>query len=138
MKYARGRCSAFAAGAISAIIAVACVFSCLSAPVADALLPESWETAAKTSDGDWYLEESGLDAVAEYVRSWLRSDSYDFSALADDPVVVAVIDSGVNTSHDIFGGDGACHDVLFRDATGEIVATGLATMCCSGTRPGRS
>ncbi|HIU98495.1 MAG TPA: S8/S53 family peptidase [Candidatus Limadaptatus stercoripullorum] len=121
MKYARGRCSAFAAGAISAIIAVACVFSCLSAPVADALLPESWETAAETSDGDWYLEELGLDAVAEYVRSWLGSDSYDFSALADDPVVVAVIDSGVNTSHDIFGGDGACPDVLFRDATGEIV-----------------
>lgn len=121
MKCARGRCSAFAAGAISAIIAVACVFSCLSAPVADALLPESWETAAETSDGDWYLEELGLDAVAEYVRSWQGSDSYDFSALADDPVVVAVIDSGVNTSHDIFGGDGACPDVLFRDATGEIV-----------------
>ena len=126
MKCARRRCSAFAAALLTAIIAVACVFSCLSAPVADALLPESWETAAETSDGDWYLEELGLDAVAEYVRSWLGSDSYDFSALADDPVVVAVIDSGVNTSHDIFGGDGACPDVLFRDATGEIV--GVSTV----------
>ena len=106
---------------------LACGFSFCPPSVADAALPESWTDAAAGDAGDWYLDGDNLDidGVKSTVDSWRISAAYDFSALADDPVVIAVIDSGVNSSHDIFG-NGTCPDVFFRKASGEIIGTNTA------------
>lgn len=107
---------------------LACGFSFCPPSVADAALPESWTDAAAGDAGDWYLDGDNLDidGVKSTVDSWRISAAYDFSALADDPLVIAVIDSGVNPSHDIFGGGGSCPDVFFRDSSGAIVGANTA------------
>lgn len=109
-------------------LAFACGFSFAPPLVADALLPDSWNEAAAGDAGDWYLDGDNLDidGVKSTVDSWRISAAYDFSALADDPVVIAVIDSGVNSSHEIFGGNGSCPDVFLRDSSGEIVGANTA------------
>lgn len=108
-------------------LAFACGFSFAPPLVADALLPDSWNKAAAGNTGDWYLDGDNLDVdgVKDIVDGWRASAAYDFSSLADDPVVIAVIDSGVNSSHDIFG-NGTCPDVFFRNASGEIIGTNTA------------
>ena len=127
MTAARKRTLICLAAFVIALI-LACGFLFSSAQVAEALLPESWNNEADKRTGDWYLDGDNLDidGVKSTVDSWRISSAYDFSALADDPVVIAVIDSGVNPSHDIFGGGGSCPDVFFRDSSGAIVGANTA------------
>lgn len=108
-------------------LVLACGFLFSSAQVAEALLPDSWNTAADNSAGDWYLDGDNLDVdgLKSVIDWWKSSDKYDFSSLAEDPVVIAVIDSGVNSDHDIFGGEN-CPDVFLRDETGKIVGANTA------------
>ena len=108
-------------------LVLACGFLFSSAQVAEALLPDSWNTAADNSAGDWYLDGDNLDVdgLKSVIDWWKSSDKYDFSSLAEDPVVIAVIDSGVNSDHDIFGGDN-CPDVFLRAETGKIVGANTA------------
>lgn len=108
-------------------LVLACGFLFSSAQVAEALLPDSWNTAADNSAGDWYLDGDNLDVdgLKSVIDWWKSSDKYDFSSLAEDPVVIAVIDSGVNSDHNIFGGEN-CPDVFLRDETGKIVGANTA------------
>lgn len=108
-------------------LVLACGFLFSSAQVAEALLPDSWNTAADNSAGDWYLDGDNLDVdgLKSVIDWWKSSDKYDFSSLAEAPVVIAVIDSGVNSDHDIFGGEN-CPDVFLRDETGKIVGANTA------------
>lgn len=101
---------------------LACGFSFAPPLVADALLPDSWNEAASGNTGDWYLDADNLDidALKSVVEWWKSSSSYDMTAATEEPVVIAVIDSGVNYNHDIFGGAN-CPDVFLRDAAGNIV-----------------
>lgn len=102
---------------------------CLLLPTqaAFAALPGSYTDAAQ--DGaDWYFGEYYLNvsALKELVKSWKSSADFDFSALENDPIVIAVIDTGINETHDIFGSvtssDGTVYeDVLFRDADGTLI-----------------
>lgn len=110
---------------LALVLACGSLFS--SAQVAEALLPDSWNTAADNSAGDWYLDGDNLDVdgLKSVIDWWKSSDKYDFSSLAEDPVVIAVIDSGVNSDHDIFGGEN-CPDVFLRDETGKIVGANTA------------
>lgn len=106
---------------------LACGFSFSAPLVAQAILPDSWNTAADKSTGDWYLDADNLDVdgLKSVVEWWKVSAAYDLTALADDPVVVAVIDSGVNYNHDIFGGEN-CPDVFLRDGDGNMVCANTA------------
>lgn len=82
-------------------------------------LPEGYYAAAG-EDGDWYFSEEYLDiAGAVGMVAGLR-EKYDFSAVAENPVVIAVIDTGVNTDAEIFG-TGTDDDMFLRNAVGDIV-----------------
>lgn len=102
---------------------------CLLLPTqaAFAALPDSY-TDAVQDGADWYFGEDYLNvsALRELVNSWKSSADFDFSVLENDPVVIAVIDTGINETHDIFGSvtssDGTVYeDVLFRDADGTLI-----------------
>ena len=103
-----------------------------------AYLPSEYKSAAKDPDDIWYFGEDflNLDALKISVAKWFEDERvYDFSDLEKDPVVVAVVDSGINTHHQLFLGkydeDGNAvqtdeigeYDVLLRDTNGDIVCT---------------
>lgn len=101
----------------AAMIFLCCLFSPAPSP-SSAALPQGF--LDEVSGEAWFGGEEYLDfaAVEGAVEEMLSSPGLD--AYADDPVVVAVIDTGVNTSHELFGA-GTEDDVLLRDGDGNIV-----------------
>ena len=104
--------------------------------VAFALLPASYVEDVATDGLDWYFAEDYLDIekLKETVSLWFADkETYDFSALETNPVIIAVIDTGINFTHEIFEGkydaDGnplpaaeiGDYDVLLRDEEGDLV-----------------
>lgn len=106
-----------------------------------ATLPSGYETAA---DGnDWYFGEDylNLEELKTTVKSWFEDERvYDFSRLETDPIVVAIIDTGVNFDHELFDGfydadgnpiedDGSVaeYDVFYRDTDGSIICKNTVT-----------
>lgn len=124
------------------VIAVILVlfFSVIFAPpVADAVCPDGYIENVKDKNLDWQNGEDELDLeyVKTRVKSWLSDPQYDFSALENDPVVVAVVDTGINFDHEIFTGkydeNGVAtddkigrYDVLLRDENGNIITANTA------------
>lgn len=124
------------------VIAVVLVlfFSVIFAPsVADAVCPDGYIENVKDKNLDWQNGEDELDLeyVKTRVKSWLSDPQYDFSALENDPIVVAVVDTGINLEHEIFTGkyDGngvatddkiGRYDVLLRDENGNIITANTA------------
>ena len=124
------------------VIAVVLVlfFSVIFAPsVADAVCPDGYIEHVKDKNLDWQNGEDELDLeyVKTRVKSWLSDPQYDFSALENDPIVVAVVDTGINFDHEIFTGkydeNGVAtddkigrYDVLLRDENGNIITANTA------------
>lgn len=124
------------------VIAVILVlfFSVIFAPsVADAVCPDGYIENVKDKNLDWQNGEDELDLeyVKTRVKSWLSDPQYDFSALENDPIVVAVVDTGINFDHEIFTGkydeNGVAtddkigrYDVLLRDENGNIITANTA------------
>lgn len=124
------------------VIAVVLVlfFSVIFAPsVADAVCPDGYIVNVKDKNLDWQNGEDELDLeyVKTRVKSWLSDPQYDFSALENDPIVVAVVDTGINFDHEIFTGkydeNGVAtddkigrYDVLLRDENGNIITANTA------------
>ena len=124
------------------VIAVVLVlfFSVIFAPsVADAVCPDGYIENVKDKNLDWQNGEDELDLeyVKTRVKSWLSDPQYDFSALENDPIVVAVVDTGINFDHEIFTGkyneNGVAtddkigrYDVLLRDENGNIITANTA------------
>lgn len=124
------------------VIAVILVlfFSVIFAPsVADAICPDGYIENVKDKNLDWQNGEDELDLeyVKTRVKSWLSDPQYDFSALENDPIVVAVVDTGINLEHEIFTGkydeNGVAtddkigrYDVLLRDENGNIITANTA------------
>ncbi len=124
------------------VIAVILVlfFSVIFAPsVADAVCPDGYIENVKDKNLDWQNGEDELDLeyVKTRVKSWLSDPQYDFSALENDPIVVAVVDTGINFNHEIFTGkydeNGVAtddkigrYDVLLRDENGNIITANTA------------
>jgi len=141
---------------IAAIISLFCAFSplaplCDCTQVADAILPQSYVDRVSDLNYDWWTGEKyiNLPALKQTVAKWFKNDLYDFEYLKRNPVIVGIIDTGVNVGHDLFlgnydengyaaayeslfGGDlkaspeaesGAIgkYDVLARDADGNII-----------------
>ena len=124
------------------VIAVVLVlfFSVIFAPsVADAVCPDGYIENVKDKNLDWQNGEDELDLeyVKTRVKSWLSDPQYDFSALENDPIVVAVVDTGINFDHEIFTGkydeNGVAtddkigrYDVLLRGENGNIITANTA------------
>lgn len=103
--------------------------------IAYAVLPASYSEDVSSGGLDWYFGEQYLDlaVLKETVNSWFSdTETYDFSSLEVNPIIVAVIDTGVNFTHEIFEGKydadgnptyGAAgdYDVLLRDEEGNLV-----------------
>lgn len=117
------------------------VFSCTFS-VCDAYLPSGYEENYKGQENpgysgftyDWYVDELGLDTIKTEFAAWLEEkDIYDFSYYEEHPIIVAVIDTGVNFNHEIFLGqydkngnpttstETGEYDVFLRDKEGEII-----------------
>lgn len=66
-------------------------------------IPESYQTYLDsiTGDKDWYFgaDYLNLEAVFDVIQGWKSNTDYDFSALADDPIIIAVIDSGISHAY---------------------------------------
>ena len=114
------------------------IFACFwqNPSVAIAVSPDGYVNDVVDNDLDWYMGENYLNLahLKEIVGGWFESEKYDFSSLESDPVVIAVIDTGINSEHEIFTGrydeNGAKtsdegigeYDVLYRDSGGRLIA----------------
>jgi len=117
------------------VVFFVCAFSCLqfSHGIAHATLPNEYVESVENARFDWYFQESFLNIamVKAVVNGWFEdADGYDFESLEKDPVVVAVIDTGINFEHQIFVGNydeegkesqNREYDVLLRDENDEII-----------------
>lgn len=106
---------------MSAAFFFAAYFAGASAPCAIAQSLEEGYLAQTGGEGDWYFSEDYLDIAAarESIRDILESG--DLSEIEQDPVVIAVIDTGVQTRHEIFDADGE-EDVFLRGENGMILS----------------
>lgn len=119
------------------VIAVVLVlfFSVIFAPsVAEAVCPDGYVESVKDKNLDWQNGEDELDLenIKIRVKSWFSDPQYDFSALEQNPIVIAVVDTGITFEHEIFTGkydengvaiddETGAYDVLFRDDDGNVV-----------------
>lgn len=94
--------------------------------VAYAELPPNYVESVQEAGSEWWSELLALDEVKTAVDGWFApgNEMYDFSRLAVEPIVVAVIDSGINVGHEIFTGDygeAEKYDVLYRKSNGDLI-----------------
>lgn len=113
------------------------VFSVIFTPsVAEAVCPDGYVESVKDKNLDWQngKDELALENIKTRVKSWFSDPQYDFSALENNPVVIAVVDTGINFDHEIFTGkydengvatddEIGAYDVLLRDEEGNIVTS---------------
>lgn len=108
------------------------VFPC--AGVAEAVSPKSYVEKVEDKDFDWYMQSKymNLSRLKEIVTAWFLNERYDFTEVESDPVVIAVIDTGIDYRHELFTGkydssgmpvesDKGQYDVFARDADGNII-----------------
>lgn len=105
--------------------------------VADAVSPKSYVESIEDKDFDWYMQSKyvNLARLKEIVGAWFLNERYDFAGVENDPVVVAVIDTGIDYRHELFTGkydeNGEPvsnsgigeYDVFARDLEGNIIGT---------------
>lgn len=91
--------------------------------VAHAQLPPSYVETVQDAGLEWWADLLELSEVKATVQSWFNGNRmYDFSEMDDNPIVVAVIDSGVDVEHEIFTGDyGEGCDVFYRNSRGALI-----------------
>lgn len=114
-----------------------------SVSICDAVLPNEYEQSYKDVknpdntyglDYDWWVQDLGLDDVRDTIESWLdEPEFYNLEYFEQNPIVIAVIDSGVNFNHEIFRGyydefgmpteevGVGNYDVFYRDEDGELI-----------------
>ncbi len=123
------------------VVSVLFIFSCVFSPilsVADAVSPENYQQNVVDKDLDWYMEEDFLNIARarEIVSTWFSNENFNFIDVK--PVVVAVIDTGVNVDHELFLGKYdeqgkpvdsdiiGKYDVFYRDSLGKIIGINTA------------
>ncbi len=127
-----------------AVLVFTLVLTLIPSDVANAVLPKSYlNSVGNISGGEWWMEESFLNIpkLKESINGWRSEFVYDFEALEQNPVRVAVIDNGMQISHTLFTGkynaegsrydengnlivtDGVGdYDIFLRDEKGNIVS----------------
>lgn len=118
---------------VSCVLFVFSGLVCLANPTY-AVLPSGYDDAVNGED--WYFGEDFLNlaALKSTVDGWFEDERvYDFSYFEEHPIVIAVIDTGVNYVHELFegyydadgnpvAGDGiGTYDVFLRDGYGDII-----------------
>ncbi len=126
---------------VACVFVLVFVFAIFAPSTALAVCPEGYVSDVKDKNLDWQMNGDNLDIedVKKVVQGWLGdTDHFDFSNVEEDPIVVAIIDTGVNFNHEIFlgkydengvasnaGGIGQ-YDVFLRDKDGNIVSKNTA------------
>ena len=119
------------------------ICSISSADIAYAQLPDTYLDANQetgTSDYDWYFAEGyeNLFRLKELIKDTV---GINWTYLETHPVVIAVIDTGIDVDHRLFTGayneNGASitldpeeispYDVLYRDENGEVIGKNVAS-----------
>lgn len=93
------------------LLAVVSIFACALAPasVAHALMPSSYDeyiSSLPSGDAkDWYFDENHLDLeyCISIVNSWKKDSTFDWDSLKNDPIVVAIVDSGIGYAYTVDG-----------------------------------
>lgn len=140
------RTSAIRAIGIAAVL-VLLLCAIFTPCVADAVCPQNYIADVEEQLLDWYVCNNylNLSAVEEFVNDWKNdTDNYDFSYVESNPIVVAIVDTGINFNHELFQGkydesgryvdtDGiGAYDVFLRDSDGKIVSTSTSAMDSDG------
>lgn len=89
--------------AIALLIGVT-VFSLPAYEVADAVLPLSYNEKVVDPGLDSLSGPLGLEELKHTVDLWKANGAYNFDYLKQNPIIIAVIDSGVNLNHELFTG----------------------------------
>jgi len=100
-----------------------------------ALLPTSYEEQVSSTNKDWYMDEDylNINEIKDIVKEWKHDEAFGFDELEQDPLIIAVIDSGINYNHVIFTGDQDPltgkypNDVLYRDSLGKLICKNTVT-----------
>lgn len=135
-RYIKGQYLRISAISLVAVVAVLflLIYAFFVPETAYAVCPDGYVKAVE-EELDWYMgaDYLNLERVCEIVDGWLSSDLYDFTDLEKEPIVIAIIDTGIQLEHELFAGkydengnaveiDGIGeYDVLLRDETGEVV-----------------
>ncbi len=104
----------------------------LTPSICYALLSPTYVQTVQETGGEWWSDVMSLADVKQRVESWFEDDMYNFDKLDDSPIVVAVIDSGIDVAHEAFsGGYGSetkeaapaadAYDVLYRNGKGNVI-----------------
>lgn len=113
---------------------------------ADAVCPDGYVSSVEDEELDWQMDALDIDYVKTFVQNILKDkEKYDFSALEKHPIVIAIIDTGINFEHEIFEGkydeSGAPvdtdeigeYDVFLRDDDGNIISKNVVNTSKSAT-----
>ena len=131
---------------LALVLCLSSIFAFLGVPeTADAILPVGYVEKVINNNFEWWTADEylGLSKLKTTVHSWIGNSQYDFDYLKENPIIVAVIDSGVNIEHELFSGkydgDGnysagavdingvGLYDVLLRDGSGNPILKNTAT-----------
>lgn len=126
---------------VSAVVLVLFLYVVFAPSTADAICPDGYVSEVKDKNLDWQNGSSdlNLDYVKATVGDWMKNKHYSFADLEKHPVVIAVIDTGINFNHEIFTGkydqngvktddEGIGeYDVLYRDKDGKVISTNTAS-----------
>lgn len=118
------------------------LFFNFDAEIVKAVQPDSYIKSVANENLDWQFDEKFLDIsnVKETVDAWFLNPDYDFQNLIENPIVIAVIDTGISFSHELFcgeydengmpfdnGADIGGYDVFYRDSNGKIICKNTGT-----------
>lgn len=123
------------------------LFSILFCPtdIANAILPVDYVTDVTGNALDWWTGDDylGISTLKWTVASWKADAAYDFEYLKKHPIIVAVIDSGIDLTHELFTGkygengvysEGEVdengigkYDVILRDTLGNPIVKNTAS-----------
>lgn len=132
---------------VSAVVLVLFLSVIFAPSTADAVCPDGYVSEVKDKNLDWQNGSSNLnlDFVKATVSEWSENEHYSFAYLEKNPVVIAVIDTGINFEHEIFTGkydengvktDVAGvgeYDVLYRDKDGKVISANTANSSNAAT-----
>lgn len=131
--YARSSALRFFASAVVLVLFLCAIFA---PSTASAVCPDGYVSQIKDKNLDWQTSKDNLnlDYVKSAVAEWMSSKDYNFSELEKNPLAIAVIDTGINFSHEVFTGkydeNGVKtdsqgigkYDVLYRDKDGHVIS----------------
>lgn len=131
-KTSLARISAICLLAVALVLVLfSCTINCQN--IAFSVSPKNYIDQVVNESKDWYMGEDylNLNRLKSIVEVWKYDSKYNFDGI--EPVVIAVVDSGIIADHEIFNGkydqngnpvssDGVGkYDVLYRNDDGSLV-----------------